>query len=102
MITNFVMARRHPLYNKHSVADTTTPLCVTKDLNAGIPLDQTGDANVFIHSFEVNPSSGNQQQEFICLTNPMPYAVDISDWELSGGVHFKFRPGTVMTNNTVL
>jgi hypothetical protein len=102
MLTNFVMARRNHFYGKHSVTNTALPIGVTKDQNAGIPLDQTGDANVFIHSFEVNPSSGNQQQEFICLTNPMPYAVDISDWELSGGVRFRFKPGTVMTTNSVL
>ena len=102
MLTNFVIARRNHFYTKHSVLNTSLPIGITKDQNAGIPLDQTGDANVLIHSFEVNPSSGNQLQEFICLTNPMPYSVDISDWELSGGVRFRFKPGTVMTTNSVL
>lgn len=102
MLTNFVMARRDHFYNKHSVANTALPIGITKESNAGIPLDQSGDAVVTIHSFEVNPSSGNQQQEFIVLTNAMPFSVDISDWELSGGVRFKFRPGTVMTSNSML
>jgi len=102
MITNFVMARRNHFYLKHSLANTSLPIGVNQASNAGIPFDQSGDAVVLIHSFEVNPSSGNQQQEFVCLTNPMPFAVDISDWELSGGVRFKFKPGTVMTSNSVL
>jgi hypothetical protein len=102
MLTNFVMARRNHFYLKHTVANTALPIGITKESNAGIPLDQSGDAVVTIHSFEVNPSSGNQEQEFIVLTNAMPFAVDISDWELSGGVRFKFKPGTVMTSNSML
>jgi hypothetical protein len=102
MITNFIGARRNHFYVKHSVANTALAIGVTKDSNAGIPLDQPGDAVIRIHSLEYNPSSGNQEQEFICLTNPLPYAVDISGWELSGGVQFTFKPGTVMGTNSVL
>lgn len=102
MLSDFVAARRHHFYNRHSVVNTNFPIGVSKAQNAGIPLDQPADAVVQIHSFEVNPSSGNQDQEFICITNPLPYAVDMSDWELSGGVKFKFAKGTVMTTNSVL
>ncbi|HMJ65421.1 MAG TPA: lamin tail domain-containing protein, partial [Candidatus Binatia bacterium] len=82
--------------------NTALAIGITKDSNAGIPLDQSGDAVVLIAGLEYNPSSGNQEQEYVCITNPQPYAVDISDWELSGGIRFKFKKGTVIPTNSVL
>ncbi|MCI0746248.1 MAG: lamin tail domain-containing protein [Verrucomicrobia subdivision 3 bacterium] len=102
MLTNFVHARRNHFYGKHSVTNAALAIGITKDRNAGIPLDQSATAVVEIRAIEFNPSSGNQEQEYICITNPMPYAVDISDWELSGGVRFTFNPGTVIPTNSVL
>ena len=47
-------------------------------------------------AIEPNPSSGNQDQEYIQLQNPNTFAVDISGWTLTGGVSFKFKGGTVI------
>jgi len=60
--------------------------------------------NVFIAiaEFDFNPASRNQDHEYICLTNPNPYAVDISGWQLSGGIRFTFEPGTVIPSNSLL
>ncbi len=43
-----------------------------------------------------NPESGNQDEEFIELTNPNDVAVDITGWHLDGGIQHTFRPGTVI------
>jgi hypothetical protein len=102
MLTNFVLARRQHFYGKHSVTNTALPIGITKDLNAGIPTDQPGDALVLISGIEYNPTSGNQDQEYICITNPQPYAIDLSDWQLSGGIDFKFKQGTVIPSTSVL
>lgn len=109
MITNFVHARRIHFYGKHCITNTALPVGILNSQNAGIPLDQPGDAIVYINPIAAssplgayNPSTGNQQQEFISITNPQPYAVDISGWELSGGIDFTFAPGTVIPTNSVL
>ena len=43
-----------------------------------------------------NPISGNQDEEYISLVNPNSTAVDISGWQLTGGVEMTFQPGTVI------
>ncbi|HXG46339.1 MAG TPA: lamin tail domain-containing protein [Methylomirabilota bacterium] len=102
MINEFVVKRRIHFYGKHCITNTALPIGITKAHNAGIPLSQPADATVRITRVEYNPSSGNQEEEFICITNGNPYAVDISGWELSGGVRFTFKPGTVIPSNSVL
>ncbi|MDB6034785.1 MAG: hypothetical protein JWM16_5123, partial [Verrucomicrobiales bacterium] len=102
LLSNFFIARRYHFYGKHSITNTALPVGISKDMNAGIPLAQSVDAVVVISGIEFNPSSGNQDQEYVCLTNPMPYAVDISGWKLGGGIDFTFKPGTVMPSNSVM
>jgi hypothetical protein len=63
---------------------------------------QPSNAVVSFGVIEFNPASGNQAQEFIQLTNPNPYAVDLSGWQLSGAVEFTFRGGTVIPATNVL
>lgn len=46
-----------------------------------------------------NPSSGNQDEETIELLNPNDFAVDISSWQITGGVTHEMRPGTVIPAN---
>ncbi len=47
-----------------------------------------------------NPVSGNQDEEFIEITNPNSWAVDVSDWVLNGGVSYTFPPGSVIPANS--
>ena len=61
-----------------------------------IPAAQPTNAVVQIDGLEYRPSSGNPLQEWLSLTNPNSYAVDISNWRLDGGVRFQFKPGTVI------
>jgi len=104
MINEFVVKRRLHFFGKHSITNASPafPVGITKTNNAGIPLPQPDDAQIFITAVEYNPASGNQAQEYICITNPNPYAVEISGWTLGGGVDFTFKPGTVMPSNSAL
>ena len=71
---------------------------VSNVLIAGIPHAQNGnpalkfDANLF----DANPTSGNQNEEFVKIDNPTDDAVDISGWRIAGGVRHTFRPGTII------
>ncbi|RIK72538.1 MAG: hypothetical protein DCC68_26310, partial [Planctomycetota bacterium] len=65
-------------------------------LAAIIPPPQPVGAAVTIGAIEFSPASGNQDQEYIEILNPNAYAIDISDWTLSGDVDHTFVPGTVI------
>ncbi len=64
-----------------------------------LPDAQPGDAYVSFGTIEYNPASGNQDEEYIELVNSNDYAVDISDWKLTGGVEFTFDKSTVICSN---
>jgi hypothetical protein len=102
LLTNFLAARRQHLYGKHSVTNTALTVGINRTQNAGIPLAQPTNAVINIIGFDFNPASGNQDEEFILLTNANSYAVDISGWKLSGGISHTFQPGTVIPTNTAL
>ena len=64
-----------------------------------IPDSQPSDAVVNFAQIETSPASGNQDEEFIELSNPNTYAVDMSNWTMSGGVNFTLPPGTIIPGN---
>jgi len=96
MIEQFLYARRRHFFGKHCITNTALTIGITKTSNAGIPLPQPTNAVLDIVSWEVNPPTGNQDQEYICITNRNNLALDISGWRLHGGVRFTFKPGTVV------
>ena len=49
-------------------------------------------------TIEFSPASGNQDEEFVEITNPFSFAVDISEWEITGGIEHTFAPGTVIAS----
>ena len=102
LISDFIVKRRLHFYGKHSVTNTGLPIGTNKTQNAGIPLSQPPSAVISVAGVEFNPGSTNQAQEYICVTNGNPFAIDISGWVLGGGVDFTFQPGTVMPSNSVL
>jgi hypothetical protein len=102
IIANFVGPRRTHWYVTHCITNTSRPIGTNATQNAGIPLTQSVLANIAVASVEANPASSNQAQEFLCITNLTPAAVDITDWKLAGGVEFKFKPGTVIPSNSVI
>ena len=69
---------------------------------APIPAGQNADATVDIVAVDFNPTGGNQDQEYIQLTNNGQDAVDITGWQLNGAVEMTFRPGTVIAAGSSL
>jgi len=63
---------------------------------------QSTNVNINIGSIEFNPSSGNQDQEYIQLVNSTTNSVDISGWRITGAIDYTFRPGVVIPSNSVL
>jgi hypothetical protein len=102
IINEFIGPRRKHWYETHSITNTARAIGIANANNAGIPLEQPTNALIGVRQVEFNPGSANQAEEFICLTNPNPYAVDISGWKLGGGVEFTFKGGTVLGSNKVL
>ena len=63
---------------------------------AGIPDAQVGSPRIQLDDFVDGLANSNHDEAFIQLTNPNDTAVDISDWQLSGGIQYTFQPGTVI------
>jgi hypothetical protein len=61
-----------------------------------IPAAQPTNTVVLIGSWDYNPVSGNQNEQYVELRNTNSYAVDVSNWRLTGGIEFTLRPGTVI------
>jgi len=96
LLTDFLEQRRRHFYGRHSVTNTALPVGITQTSNAGIPLPQPTNAIISIVGWDYNPASGNQDEEYVVLTNANAYAVDISGWKLEGGVTHTLQPGTVI------
>lgn len=61
-----------------------------------IPPTQGSSLGLVFVDLEHNPPSRNQDEEYIELANPHAEDLDISGWQLAGGVDFTFAPGTVV------
>ncbi|MFC2030359.1 CotH kinase family protein [Chloroflexota bacterium] len=82
---DYLVARRIHLYETHGPA------------NGGIiPAAQPINARIEFGAIDFAPASGHQDEEFFSLSNPNPYAVDISGWQVAGDVDFTFEPGVVI------
>ncbi len=88
-VLNFFPQRRTDLYTTYSVASGSPG-------NQIIPNAQPGVFPITIGAVDFNPASGNQEQEYIQLTNPGAFVADISGWKLGGAVTMTFDPGTVI------
>ena len=70
----------------------------------GVPLPPSQPANagdlVTIETIDYNPAVTtpglNQNHEYFVIRNSNTYAVDISDWQITGAVNFTFKKGTVI------
>jgi hypothetical protein len=65
-------------------------------------LKQPFNVRLDVAGVEFNPASGIQAQEYLCLSNPTPFALDVSGWRMTGGIDHTFDPGTVIPSNSVL
>ncbi|MGA0844900.1 MAG: lamin tail domain-containing protein [Luteolibacter sp.] len=61
-----------------------------------IPEAQSSSLALNFEDIDYNPASLDQDDEYIQLRNPNPEDLDISGWQLTGGVDFVFAPGTVV------
>lgn len=63
----------------------------------GIPEAQPSQPPIEILEVDVDPVSGNQDEEYLVLSNPNRFTVDLSGWRLEGAVRHTFHPGTVLS-----
>ncbi len=82
--TNYLVGRRQFVFDQKMGNATEFP-------NA-----QPADAIALIGALEYNPSSGNQNEEYIQIINTNGYALDISGWKLSGAIEHTFQGGVVI------
>jgi hypothetical protein len=94
--TLYLDPRRTHLYTTHSINNTSVAVGITNTSNAGLPNAQPANAVINIGQIEFNPASGNQDQEYIQLTNPNAFAVDVSNWQIAGAVEFVLPGGSVI------
>ncbi|RPJ21061.1 MAG: lamin tail domain-containing protein, partial [Planctomycetaceae bacterium] len=92
---DYLAVRRTHLFVTHNV-DRVASYKITGSYSAAIPNAQPANPSIKFGAYDYNPASGNQDEEYIELKNPNTYAVDISGWELAGGVEHIFLPGTVL------
>ena len=102
LINQFINPRRSHLYVTHCETNPAQPLGIYYTNNAGIPFTQPAGAAVTVFGLDFNPASANQAQEFLCLTNPNSFALDVTGWQLDGAVQFTFPAGTVIPSNSLL
>jgi hypothetical protein len=93
--TDYLAVRRVHLFLTHNV-DRVALYKIAGSYSAAIPNAQPAGAAIEFGAYEHNPSSGNQDEEYIELRNPNAYAVDVTGWQLAGGIEHTFLPGTVL------
>ena len=92
---DYLAVRRTHLFVTHNV-DRAGSYNISGSYSALIPNAQPENPTINFGSFEYNPASSNQDEEYIQLINPNTFAVDISGWTISGGIEHTFLPGTVI------
>jgi hypothetical protein len=93
----FLEPRRTHFYTTHSINNPSKALGIGNTHKAGIPDAQAAAPVINFGTVEAHPVSGNQDQEYIQLTNPDTAAVDVSDWTVRGASgSFKLKGGTVI------
>ncbi|MHC4558030.1 MAG: lamin tail domain-containing protein [Planctomycetota bacterium] len=92
---DYLAVRRTHLFFTHNVNNVAN-YRISGSYSAAIPNAQPANSTINFGGYDYNPTTSNQDEEYIQLVNPNAYAVDISDWKLTGGVEHKFLPGTVI------
>ncbi|MBN2843515.1 MAG: lamin tail domain-containing protein, partial [Sedimentisphaerales bacterium] len=90
---SYLPVRRTHLYVNH-LHGTTWP-----DDPANIPDAQPEVFSLQIGAIDYNPTSWNQDEEYIEILNPNSFAADISGWTVTGAVDHTFAGGTVIPAN---
>lgn len=66
-----------------------------------IPSAFVGTPKIVFGQVEVNPESGNQDEEYMELINQGNQSIDLSGWQLRGGIKFEFQVGTVLSTGSL-
>ena len=102
LLGQFLAPRRAHFFGTHCETNTAKPIGLVWTSNAGIPTSQPTNALLQFAGQDYNPASGNQDEEYVCLTNANAYAVDVSGWTVSGGITHQLKPGTVIPATNVI
>ncbi|MCC7377471.1 MAG: lamin tail domain-containing protein [Verrucomicrobiales bacterium] len=82
---------------------TSSDMIIVPELHAGTFTPASSqEPQLRFGAIEFRPVSGNQDEEFIQIQNPNPIAIDISGWQITGGVQHVFAGGTVLPPNGTL
>jgi hypothetical protein len=100
LVEQFIEPRRRHFYVTHSVTNTSRRLGITSRDNAGLPESQPTDVRLEFAEIRLCPT--NAAQEYLCVTNPNPFAVDLSGWHLEGAAQWEVPPGTVIPTHSCL
>jgi hypothetical protein len=85
IVSTYLPGRRNFLYSTNAT------------LNGDfIPAAQPANTVILINSWDYSPISGNQNEQCVELRNTNTYAVDVSNWRLTGSIEFTVHPGTVI------
>jgi hypothetical protein len=88
---NYLDVRRVHLYETHGVS------------NGGIiPGAQPVTATVEFGPIGLVVSPRDLNREYLTLVNPNAYAVDLSGWQIEGGIEYTFAPGVVLPAGDML
>ncbi len=62
----------------------------------GIPATNPAAPPIVFGTYDANPASHNQDEEYLQLTNNNAFSVDLSGWKVEGGVKHTIKSGTVL------
>ncbi|MGE3309157.1 MAG: CotH kinase family protein [Limisphaerales bacterium] len=76
---------------------SSSDMIIVPELHAGsVVLPDTLEPRLAFGAVDVSPASGNQDEEYVQITNPHAIAVDVSDWRVKGAIEHTLAPGTVL------
>ena len=79
---------------------TSSDMIIVPELHGGRFVSPSShEPRLEFGTLEIGPASGIQDQEYVQIRNPSPIAVDVSGWQLAGGIQHTFAAGTVLPQN---
>jgi hypothetical protein len=94
IVTGYLAGRRTFLFTSPSAVLTYTNNGVLNTV--ALPAAQPTNTVIYVASWDYNPVSGNPAEQYVELRNTNSYAVDVSNWHLTGAIGYTMRPGTVI------
>lgn len=73
---------------------TSSDMLVRAKLSIAEEVEATVDID--FGQYDANPIGGDQDREFVEIINNDRVAIDVSDWQVVGGIRHSIRPGTVI------